>query len=372
MSETIFTNIVYDCSIAKLSLDSFTQIYKRLGSHFDYHFFESESGDVGSKLILEYLDKGIFEKGERGAIIFKGESHNLHTRVFINSQGLPTYEAKELGLADIKWNIFKFDKSVTVTANEQDDFFKVVEVATGEVFPELKGKLHHLSHGMLRLPSGKMSSRTGDVIIAEELLEKVKSEILEKISDRELDGEGKAKSALGRSPEEEIAEIVAIGAIKYSILKQSIGRDIIFDFDKSLSFEGDSGPYLQYAFVRTKAIMEKACPPLAEAAGDGRRAKSLELQASSLISEKWEVTNLERLLHRFPEIVKRAGEEYAPQTIATFIVELGSAFNTFYAEEQIVDEKDPNSSYKIALTKAVGQILQNGLYLLGIKVPDRM
>jgi arginyl-tRNA synthetase len=330
----------------KFSLDFFESIYKRLDSHFDHHFYENFSGEAGKKLVLENIPK-IFEKSE-GAVIFRGENFDpkTHTRVFITKDGLPTYEAKELGLAEIKKDFYyPYNKSITITANEQDGFFDVTEVAIGEVFPELKGKLQHLSHGMLRLPTGKMSSRTGDVITAESLIEQVKEKILDKIKDRNFSDEEKM----------ELAEMVAIGAIKYSILRQAIGGDIIFDFDKSISFEGDSGPYLQYTCVRANSVLQKAShfAPVER-------------------PDNFEITELEKHLYRFEEVVERAGLEYAPHYIVTYLTELASIFNSFYANNKIIDENDFASPYKIALTAATAHILKSGLHLLGIKVPEKM
>jgi arginyl-tRNA synthetase len=252
-------------------------------------------------------------------------------------------------LAEIKKEKYKYNKSITVTANEQDSFFDVVEVAISEIFPELKGKLKHLSHGMLRLPSGKMSSRTGDIISAEILINQVKEKVLEKIADRNFDEKEKG----------EIAEMVAIGAIKYSILKQAIGGDIIFGFDKSISFEGDSGPYLQYACVRANSILDKA--------------KHYNTQkVSKMPFDTWEITELERYLYRFEEVVEKAGREYAPHYIVTYLTELAGMFNAFYANNKIIDENDPSSPYKLALTSATAYILKSGLHLLGIRVPNKM
>src|SRR3989338_2734882 len=345
----------------------FLTICRRLDTTFDYQFWETASGEVGKKIVLENVGK-IFENGEGGAVIFKGENFEpkTHTRVFINSEGLPTYEAKEVGLAKIKKELFAYNKSITVTGNEQDSFFDVTEIAIGEVLPELKGKLKHLSHGMLRLPTGKMSSRTGDVITTESLIDQVKEKVREKIAERNLSEEEK----------EEILEVVAIGAIKYSILRQAIGGDIIFDFDKSISFEGDSGPYLQYACVRANSILEKA---------DMSR---LNLDMSEAVFDTWETTELEKYLYRFTEVVERAGThstgsinslqagsgqvEYAPHHIVTYLTELASIFNSFYAKEKIIDPSDGASPYKIALTQAVAYTLKSGLRLLGIKVPDKM
>ena len=350
------TNKLYDLG-KKSSLEAFDSIYKRLGSHFDENFFESETGGVGKELVLENVGK-VFEKGEEGAIIFRGENFEpkTHTRVFINKEGLPTYEAKEVGLAKLKKDKWSYNESITVTANEQGAFFNVVEVAIGEVFPELKGKLHHLSHGMLKLSTGKMSSRTGDVITAESLIDQVKEKILEKLADRDYTEEQK----------QEIAEIVAIGAIKYSILRQAVGGDIIFDFDKSISFEGDSGPYLQYAYVRAKSVLEKS------------EAQNTKLEIERL--ESFEITEVERLLYRFPEVVERAASEYSPHHLVTYLTELASGFNSFYANNKILDpsptgragNSDPTSPYKLSLTEAVSVVLKNGLFLLGIKTTKIM
>ncbi len=329
----------------KESLEKFEEIYKRLETHFDYYFFESDTGKFGKKLVEKYKEK-IFEKSE-GAVVFKGEKYGLHTRVFINSQGLPTYEAKELDLAKIKYEKYPYDKSIVVTANEVNEYFKVVHKALELMFPDLAKKTIHISHGMLRLPEGKMSSRTGKVITAESLIGEVKERIKEKVSDRKLTEEEKEK----------ISEQVAIGAIKYSILKQTSGKDIIFDFDKSLSFEGDSGPYLQYTHTRALSVLNKA--------------KEEKIPQNTYLEVRLP-SNIERLLYRFPEIVERAGREYEPHYITTYLMELAGLFNSFYAKEKIVDSSDPQSPYKVTITNAVAIVLKNGLALLGIPAPEKM
>ncbi|MEK9185804.1 MAG: arginine--tRNA ligase, partial [Patescibacteria group bacterium] len=337
------------------SLKNFELIYKRLNNHFDFHFYESEAGEMGKKIVLENVGK-VFEESD-GAVIFRGENFEpkTHTRVFLNSDGLPTYEAKEVGLAQIKKEIWPYDCSITITANEQDAFFDVVEVAIGKVFPNLKGKLKHLSHGMLKLPTGKMSSRTGDVITAEALISQVKEKVLEKIKDRNFDNTEK----------ENVAEVVAIGAIKYSILRQAIGGNIIFDFNKSISFEGDSGPYLQYTYTRAHAVLEKA--KMSRILLDNQNVLNLQQREVSRTP-----LDIERVLYRFPEVVEKAGMEFAPHIIVTYLIELSSLFNSFYAKEKIIDKNDLASSYKIALTSAVAQVLKNGLRLLGIKTLEKM
>jgi arginyl-tRNA synthetase len=241
-----------------------------------------------------------------------------------------------------------------LTGNEQDDYFKVVLKATELLKPEISGKTVHIGHGMLRFSSGKMSSRKGNVIIAEDLIDQVKDKILEKIKDRDFNEKEK----------DVIAEAVAIGAIRYSILRQAIGGDIIFDFDKSISFEGDSGPYLQYTAVRANSVLGKSHTSIWK--------KIFGSNISTKLPENWQTTELERYLYRFSEVIERASKEYAPHYIVTYLTELASIFNSFYAKEKIIDKNDSASPYKIALTQATAHIIQSGLELLGIKVPDRM
>ena len=334
----------------KISLDYFETIYKKLGTKFDYYFFESEEGPEGKAIVEEFLKKGVFEESD-GAIVFKGEKYDptLHTRVFINSEGLPTYEAKELGL-----NRKKFIKepslshSVIITGNEIREYFKVLLAVMHLVYPDIAEKTKHIPHGMLRLPQGKMSSRTGNVITAEALISEVKEKILEKMTGREMTNDEK----------EGTAEMVAIGAIKYSILRQAIGGDIIFDFDKSISFEGDSGPYLQYSAVRANSILKKA-----------EMSKCL---FDTKIPDDWQTTNLERILERYPSVVEKATQEYAPHYVVTYLIQLAGEFNSFYASHTIIDEKDSTSPYRLALTKAFSEVIVSGLDLLGIKVPNQM
>ncbi|MHB0978255.1 MAG: arginine--tRNA ligase [Minisyncoccota bacterium] len=319
----------------KKSLEYFDSLYKRLGSHFDYFFFESEAAPKGQKIVEENMGK-VFEVGENGAVVFHAENYDksLHTRVFINSEGIPTYEAKELGLAPMKFEKYPYTKSVVVTGNEVNDYFKVLLQALKLINPKLAEVTTHIGHGMLRLTTGKMSSRTGDVIEAEELINEVKE---------------KTKND----------EDVAVGAIKYMILRQSIGNDIIFDIDKSVSTEGDSGVYLQYAYARTTSLLEKAKlqNPLGESSGKGSDLRNTH--------------EVEKILYRFPEIVEYSGREYAPNHITTYLTELAGAFNNFYAHEQVISD-DPESAYRLAIVEAFRIVMKNGLTILGIPAPERM
>lgn len=326
----------------KISLEHFEDIYRVLGTTFDpgFYFFESQTWRKGVEIVNQHMGD-VFEESE-GAVVFKGEKYDntLHTRVFINSEGIPTYEAKDLGLAYKKNESGDFDTLITITAVEQKEYFKVLRKALEQFDKELADKIVHISHGMMRLPSGKMSSRTGNVVTGESLIDSVKKRVLEITKERNIENQ------------EEIAEKIAIAAIKYSILRSHAGNDIIYDLEKSLSFEGDSGPYLQYAHTRAQSILEK---------------KNAVVNA---VVNSEEISDLEKILYRFPEVVKEASEEYAPHHIVQYLTQLAGEFNSFYAHTKILNSE--NESYNVALTKAFALTMVNGLYLLGIKVPEKM
>lgn len=329
----------------KVSLEHFEELYKMLDTKFDYYFFESETFEPGRAIVKEGLAKGVFEESE-GAIVFKGERHGLHTRVFINQQGLTTYEAKELGLAYNKRKKWDFDISITTTAVEQEEYFKVVFKALSLLHPDLAEKLVHVTHGMMSLSGEKMSSRKGNVITGESLLKDTLACATEKIQEREL------PEAL----KEEIAEAVAVAGIKYSILKRKAGKNIVFNPDEALSFDGDSGPYLEYAHTRAVSVLEKA--------------KKEGYTAETTLAPQ-ETTILEKLLYRFPEVVARSQTEHEPHYITTYLTDLAGAWNSWYASEKILDESTA-VPYKLALAQAFAYTMKNGLWLLGIKAPEKM
>ncbi len=357
--ETI--NNIYDWG-RQVSLDYFETQYKRLGTNhnveenkaFHYYFFESKVGDLGKEKVLEYLEKGIFKESD-GAIIFPGEDHGLHSRVFVNKLGLPTYEAKELGLSKIKHDEYPYDQSFIITANEIDEYFKVLLKAMSFVFPELAAKTTHISHGMMKLTSGKMSSRTGDVITAEDMLNDVRDLAFAKI----MESQGEKYRGLEASQElHQVIEQVAVAAVKFAILKQDTSKDIIFDPEVSLSFEGDSGPYLQYTYARCQSILHKA--------------QEEDLVMASRPQTDWQTLDLERYFYRFQEVIVRAADLQAPHVIANYAIELGRMFNRWYGQGKIVDSENPHTSYKLALVSATGIILKRSLFLLGIQAPESM
>jgi arginyl-tRNA synthetase len=336
----------------KISYDHLNEIYKLLGTKFNLFFYESEIQERGLAIVKENLNK-VFEESD-GAIVFRGENYGLHTRVFVNKFGVPTYEAKELALNIKKFELEKgLKQSIIVTAHEQSDYFKVVLKALSLINPNVAEKTKHAAHGMLRFSTGKMSSRKGNIVTGESMIEDVEALVAEKIKDRELN----------ETEKKEIIEKVAVGAIRYSILKQQAGSDIIFDFDKSISFEGDSGPYLQYTTVRAKSVLEKAKK---EGITIGWLAKITGLKNTE------ETSKLEKMLYRFPEVVERAQKEYSSHYLATFLTEVASEFNSYYANHKIVEKVEKKSLYRLQLTKSVAIVLENGLHLLGIEVPKRM
>jgi|CXWL01.1.fsa_nt_gi arginyl-tRNA synthetase len=326
------------------SLKHLYEICDVLGTKFDFEFLESQSAPLGKEVVLKNTP-GIFEVSE-GATVYKGENEGLHTRVFLNARGLPTYEAKDIGLIGLKQKAFPFDLSIIVTSVEQKEYFKVVKAAAEKLFPELKGKLMHVPHGFLTLTTGKMSSRKGNVITGESLVEDMRAKALGKMEGRDL---GEEKQG--------IADTVAVSAIKYAILRQTTGKNIIFDPEASLSFEGDSGPYLQYSHVRARAVL--------------RKAEEEHVRASEENVPE-ETVPLERLLYRFPEVVFRAAKESEPHYVTTYLTELAASFNGWYAQGKIVDTTDPYSPYKVAITQAFATTMKNGLWLLGIQAPERM
>ncbi len=323
-----------------LTLEHFEVLYKMLGTKFDRYYFESETAPMGTRTVREHPE--VFVESE-GATVFKGESYGLHTRVFLNKMGLPTYEAKDLGLV-VEKQKEKCDEYIYITANEQSDYFKVVFLAAKIVFPNIEGKLLHRSHGMMRFSSGKMSSRLGNVITGESLILSLKEAAQEKMTERELQNA------------ETVATDVAVGAIKYTVLKQGTGKDIIFDPEKSLSLEGDSGPYLQYAHTRALSLI--------------REAKKVGIKPSLSGTVSPAKAELARTLLHFPNALARAAGELEPHHVTTFLIELASTFNSWYAAERLIGGENPE--FGLMLTEAVERILASGLEVLGIRAPERM
>ncbi|MDO8593864.1 MAG: arginine--tRNA ligase [bacterium] len=326
------------CKGREVSMEEFRRIWELLGIHFDFEFFDSDTTETGMRVVNDGLNKGIFEKSD-GAIIYNGEKKDVHTMVFITSHNTPTYEAKDIGLAFLKEERWPSDEVIIVTGNEQIGRFKTILAALSEVAPLLAEKTTHLATGFLKLASGKMSSREGNVITASDFIR----EVIEK--------------ALVKNEDPLIAEQVAIGAIKYMILRQAPGSDIIFDEERSLSLEGDSGPYLQYALVRARSVIATAVD---------RDTRNTSIYGSVPESPYM----IERIILHFPEVATRAARELAPNLLVNYLTELAGEWNSFYAQERIIGGND--EAHKLLIARAFVNTMSNGLTLLGIPAPEKM
>ena len=325
----------------ELNLEYFKNIAARLGSTFAGMFFESESGSVGKKIVREHTP-GVFQESQ-GAVIFKGAEYGLHTRVFITSQDLPVYESKDIGLLKLKFETYNPDLSIVLTDVEQKQYFEVIKKAATLINERWGESSVYWQHGRVRFEGGKISSRYGNVPLAEDVIEKVKGIVAEKTKEGAPD----------------VAEAVAIGALKYAFLRSGSGKNVVFDFETSVSVDGDSGPYLQYSSVRAKSVLEKA-----------GISKNRNRIIDDTVAVPAEIATFERLLPRFPAVVERAAKQYEPHYVTTYLTELASAFNSWYAQEKIIgSEYEP---YYLALVSAFAHTMKNGLWLLGIEAPEKM
>lgn len=339
-------NALYDAGRA-WSLEYFETIYARLGTKFDQYFFESEAGPVGLKVVEEGLAKGVLEQGEGGAVVYKGEQDGLHTRVFRNKLGLPTYEAKDLGLAKTKYERVKYDLSYIVTANEITEYFKVVLRVMEQLYPDLRAKTTHIPHGVMKLTTGKMSSRTGKVVTGEGLLNDLRDVVMTKIGEREIESK------------DVVADQIAVGALKYTVLRQVIGGDIVYDPEKMTNLEGATGPFVQYAYARASSILKKfevKNEPI-------KLCEPSNLEDSELALMRW--------LYRYPEVIEEAGRALAPHMVVTYVTELAARFNSFYQNCRVEEDGEVNQ-FRYELTEAVANVLKSGLSILRIVAPAEM
>ncbi|HUY53214.1 MAG TPA: arginine--tRNA ligase [Candidatus Dormibacteraeota bacterium] len=322
----------------QLSFDRFNQIFNEIGVHFDKQYLESQSGVVGKQLVEKNIGT-VFEKSE-GAIIYRGEQDGLYTAVFINSQNLPTYQAKDLGLAQLKFEDFPDARtSIIITANEQVDNFRVVFAALAKINRDLAEKTLHLSHGFLTLNTGKMSSRTGDVYTGSELIDSIKQAVEDQY------------------PDSKVKDEIFMAALRYTFIRHRIGSNIVFNPKESVAIEGNSGPYIQYAHARAKNILAKLSD---QKLVSDFKSYSLETDERDLIA----------LMSQFPEIVEQSIGEYMPHHICTFLFQLAQEFNSFYEKNRVVG--DSRQDLRAEIVNSYVKILKSGLNLLHIPAPDYM
>ena len=321
----------------KVSYAYFEDFYRKVGVKFDKYYPESTVAGRGLEIIKKHLKEGIYEESD-GALVFKGEKYGLHTRVFVNAAGLPTYEAKDVGLIFTKWDDYKFDKSIVITGNDIIDYMKVVLKSIEQYEPELVKKTLHLTHGNVRLPGNeKMSSRKGNFLEAEEVLNLLVEELDNQYNSKDLK--------------------VVEGAIKYAFLKYKIGGNIIFDVKNSVSMTGNAGPYLQYAAVRAQKVMGNLMK-------DGVKQEN----------KNWQINKYERDLMKkiveYPMVLQGAVKELAPHKVCNYLYELAQNFSRFYEQVKVAGSEYEFERGKIVLCYL--KVLTHGLEILGIEVPDRM
>lgn len=311
------------------SYDYFDDFYDYIDTPFDEYLPESLTGPVGLKIVNEQLEKGVYTKSD-GAIIFEGEKYGLHNRVFINSEGFPTYEAKDIGLTFVKWDKYKFDETVIITGSDIIEYMKVVLKSTEQFAPDLANSTRHVTHGMVKLTGGvKMSSRLGNFLKATDVIKAA-----EELS------ENKDKNTV-------------LAAVKYGLLKHTVGQDIHYDPKESTSITGNSGPYLQYSHARAYSITSKSDVSAIE-------PNDLEDEERVLV----------RKVADFNSVVNEALEQLTPNKICNYLFELTQEFNRFYENNRVVGSD--REAERLAILNAYKNVLSTGLSLLGITAPERM
>ncbi|MFA5004312.1 MAG: arginine--tRNA ligase [Candidatus Saccharimonadales bacterium] len=331
--DSMFAQIYWTCR--QWSYDYFAVLYAQLQvAPFDRYIPESEVTPLGVQTVQAQFKKGVFVKSD-GAVVFAGEAFDLHTRVFINSEGLPTYETKDVGLSLTKWQDYHFDESIIITANEQAQYMQVVIAALQQFAKEPAERTRHLTHGVVKLQGGvKMSSRKGNVVTALEI----------------LDAARQAGAETGTNPSED----TILAAVKYAFAKNRIGGDIVYDPKESIALEGNSGPYLQYAHARARSILAKA--------GEKNYGKLEDLQSGE--------RSLLRKITEYTEVIDKAVFELMPHHICTYLYELAQKFNSFYEHNRVIG--DDRETTRLQLVALYADTLKSGLELLGITAPERM
>ena len=318
----------------ELSYDYFKDFYARIGVKFDKFYPESTVADLGLKKVKEELEKGVYEMSD-GAVIFNGEKYGLHTRVFINKEGVPTYETKDVGLIFTKWQDYHFDKSVVITGSEQLDYMKVVLKSVEQYAPELVEKTSHLTHGLVKLPGNvKMSSRKGNFLKAIDVLNMVREELQNEYNSTD--------------------DTVALAATKYAFLKYKMGGHIIFDPKESVKMTGNSGPYLLYSAVRAKRILANC---------------KNNTEKKDYTYNNYE-KNLAKKILEYKDTLKEAVAEMAPHKVASYLYELAQEFSRFYEHCPVAGSE--REAERATLTKVYLNTMTHGLNILGINIPEEM
>jgi len=330
-----------------LFFEDFMRIAKELDLRLDDHMPESMADEPGKKFVMKFFNAGKLKKSD-GAIVIDLQKYNLGVFILLKTDGTALYSTKDLWLFELKRKKYKFDKSLYVVASEQDYHFKQV-FKTLELLgvPEWE-KAYHVSHGMVKLKEGKMSSRHGTVVLYEDVRDEAVKRVLKIIEEKNPE-----------LPNKEVAaKKIALGALKFAMLSVENSRDIVFDWERVLDFEGRSGPYLQYTYARACGILRDASLP-----------KKFD---AKLLADEAEVALMKKIA-QFPNAVAAAAKDYSPHIIANYDIELAQAFNTFYNKLSVLKAETPAlKNARLKLVDAARTVLKSGLQLLGIDVLERM
>jgi len=338
-------------------LDGFDISYQNLGVDFDKVYFESDTYKLGKELVLTGLKKGVFFKNDDGSVWADLSDEGLDEKLLLRSDGTSVYMTQDLGTAHQRYTDFNADDLIYVVGNEQNYHFKVLQLLLSKLGFSWAEHIHHLSYGMVELPEGKMKSREGTVVDADDLMEEM-IQTAEDMSNElgKLDG-------FGEQEKNKIIQTIGLGALKYFILKVDPKKSMTFNPKESIDFNGNTGPFIQYSYTRIQSLIKKA--------------KDKKITIPDEISRKPEISSKEseliKLIHQYPEILTEAAENYSPAVIANYIYDLAKEYNQFYHDHPILsEEKAAISQFRLLLSKQVGVIINSGMKLLGIDVPERM
>ena len=336
----------------------FDETYKALGVSFDKIYYESETYLEGKEKVMEGLEKGLFFRKADGSVWADLTAEGLDEKLLLRADGTSVYMTQDIGTAKLRFRDYPIDKMIYVVGNEQNYHFQVLSILLDKLGFEWGKSLVHFSYGMVELPNGKMKSREGTVVDADDLIAAM-------IDNARKMSEDKINKLTDVSEEEaaEIARIVGLGALKYFILKVDARKNMLFNPEESIDFNGNTGPFIQYTYARIRSIMRKAAEAGIVIPGT--------LPATAEVSEK--EIGLIQMLTDFPEMVKQAGHNYNPSCIANYCYDLVKEFNQFYHDFSILHEEDADKrAFRLVLAANVGKVVRTGMGLLGIEVPERM
>ena len=337
--------------------EGFDETYKRLGVDFDKIYYESDTYLEGKETVLGGLEKGIFYRRDDNSVWADLTADGLDEKLLLRSDGTSVYMTQDIGTAQLRFRDYPIDKMVYVVGNEQNYHFQVLSLLLDKLgFAWGKG-LVHFSYGMVELPEGKMKSREGTVVDADDLMDEMTRTARE--TSEELGGK---LSGLTEEEANNIYRIIGLGALKYFMLKVDARKNMLFNPKESIDFNGNTGPFIQYTYARTRSIERKAIESGVEAIANATPASISEKECSII-----------RLLNDFPAVVRQAGNDYSPSAIASYAYELAKEYNQFYHDFSILREENADTkAFRILLTRNVGKVIKTAMNLLGIEVPERM